>query len=830
MPKIKRLEIKGFRAFGRQLQVLEFRGPMAIIWGPNSQGKTSLAEAIEFLLTGKTARRELVASAKREFAEALRNAHLPDDEPVIVSADIEDAAGRVRRVERRLLRDYTGRDPCQSELTIDGGAAADLTPVGIRLSQPPLEAPVLMPHTLRYVVSADPQERTEYFKALLEVSDLEEIRDAISGAKNQLAEPTRPTGTLYDRCRANTHFGGALSWLGTAFPSREAVEAALSQALERALSVAGKAAPEGLDARLSELKTLLEQRRSATFPVHEVEARSEPSWGPQPEVREPLDDFLRAKAAVDAEVSRFLRLFEEVLKVPEVASATAPLDCPVCETPKALSLERIQAIRRTVDANAAFGTSRERAAQALREIRGLPMKIINEADRACARCVKWSPEERVEKEAAIKGLVGDRADELIPKWDGATSRTREAISALKGVADGLLDVVASTGLDGLDEATVEALRSKTEALFARANEFGDAIGGYREAAKPLIEELTKEIDRRVGTEGWQDLIDLTEQREELLSWLIKKAAYKEMVREVEEAVRQIDEAKAEILDEKFAQLGQEILRWWNLLRPDEPTSFHGLGRGGTGRRFLDLKARLSVPGAASGVIRDAVAVFSDSQLNCLGLAAFLARTVRESAGFVVLDDPVPASDEEHRAFFIDRVLQELVNSSIQVIVLTHDERMWKDVQERYSHLDLDTFVVTMEDPRGGATVENRSDTLDALLARASPFIESPNPEIRKIGAGRLRDAAERFCKLVLVQERQRQGDASARVSDYEGKTLGDLVPQVQPLLHKDASHAGKLRLIGQRLNPGSHDHRVPPPGDLKQCLGDLKYLRKEYLP
>lgn len=831
MPRIKRLEIKGFRAFGAQPQVLEFRGPMAVIWGPNSQGKTSLAEAIEFLLTGRTVRRELVASAKREFAQALRNVHVSDNEEVIVIADTEDAEGRAHRVERRLLHDYTGRDPCASELTIDGAPAADLAAIGIRLSQPPLEAPVLMPHTLRYVVSAEPQQRTEYFKALLEVSDLEEIRDAISKARNELVEPTSAAATLYHRCRANVQFGGVLSSLETASPSREAIEAALRQALDRALSAAGKAVTDGLDAGLSELKALLDQQRSATFPVRELEARSAPSWGSKPEVREPLGDFLRARAAVNAEVSRFLRLFEEVLRVPEVASATAPLDCPVCESPRALTPERIHAIRATIEANAGFRISQERAAQVLRELGNLPTRLIKEADGACPQCVNWSPEELSEKKSAINGLLGDRAAEHVPKWQQALAAVNTAILTLKDKADDLRRTVVGFKLDGLDEANVEAVASKTEAVFARAEEFADAIRRYREVAQPLIEELGREIDRRVGMEGWQDLIDLTERREELLSWLIKKAAYREVVREVDEAVSKIDEAKAEILDEKFSMLAQEILRWWELLRPDEPTSFHGLERGGTGRRYLDLKARLGAPGSpASGVIRDAVAVFSDSQLNCLGLAAFLARTVREGTGFVALDDPVPASDEEHRAFFIDRVLQELVDSSIQVIVLTHDERMWKDLQERYSHLGLDTFLVTREDPHVGAVVENRSDTLDALLARASPFIESSSPEIRKIGAGRLRDAAERFCKLVLVQERQRQGHASAKVSDYDGKTLGDLVPQVQPLLHKDPSHAGKLRLIGQRLNPGSHDDRVPPPGDLRQSLGDLKYLRKEYLP
>ncbi len=67
---------------------------MSVVWGPNSQGKTSLAEAFEFLSTGDTARREMLASA-----------------------------------------------------------------LGVRLSEPSLEAPVLMQRTLGYLFSARPQDR-----------------------------------------------------------------------------------------------------------------------------------------------------------------------------------------------------------------------------------------------------------------------------------------------------------------------------------------------------------------------------------------------------------------------------------------------------------------------------------------------------------------------------------------------------------------------------------------------------------------------------------------------------------------------------------------------
>ena len=79
-PRINKIEIQGFRAFGKNAQALAFSSPIAAIWAPNSQGKTSLAEAFEFLLTGQIVRRQLMASTQDEFADALRNAHMPAEE------------------------------------------------------------------------------------------------------------------------------------------------------------------------------------------------------------------------------------------------------------------------------------------------------------------------------------------------------------------------------------------------------------------------------------------------------------------------------------------------------------------------------------------------------------------------------------------------------------------------------------------------------------------------------------------------------------------------------------------------------------------------------
>ena len=831
MPKIRSLEIKGFRAYGVQAQSLQFDGPMAIILAPNSQGKTSLAEAIEFLLTGKTVRREMLASAKREFAEALRNAYFPEAEEVFVAAQIEDVRGKIHRVERRLVRDYTGRDPCQSELKVDGILADDLTTIGIRRSQPPLEAPVLMSHTLRYVVSADPQERTEYFKALLEVSDLEAIRDAIDQAKRRLPEPSSEVMDLYERCQSQSGVGTELASLETDRPSRKAVEEALSKALEQILADYGDVL-DGFDARLVAAKDLLGRQRARTFPIDDLQPRGKPSRVERPQVQPDLEAFLRAKRTVDKEVARLLRMFQEVLNLPDVAQAQEAVDCPVCGTPKALTLERIRVIREKVETNDQFARHQQKAESVLRDIRTVAQEAPAKAKGSCPQAINWQEEDWSRHEPVLKELLADRAEDLVPVWKAALSALQQATRNVEEKASTLQIMLKSLRLEDLDEGKIKELNQKVTELLWVAEQFDNALKDYDRDVTPLLDALRQEVDRRSGMEGWQELIDLCERRQALLDWLIERSAYRAVQEQVDKAIQEIDQAKAEVLDGKFNDLSQEILRWWNLLRPHEPTSFHGVERVGTGQRFIDLKARLANPGAASeqGVLRDAVAVFSDSQLNCLGLSAFLARTVREESGFVVLDDPVPASDVEHRAFFIDRVLDELNRLGVQVILLTYDERLWKDVQECYKHLQLDTFIISRDDPAKGATIEKRSDTLDAMLVRAAPYVSNPNPDIRKNAARNLRDAAERFCKRMLVGDRRQKGDTAASLSDYDGKTLGWLIPKVEPLLTKDSSHPGKLRVIGQRLNPGSHDDAVPPVGDLGQCLGDLKALRKEYLP
>lgn len=244
-PRISKIEVQGFRAFGKISQPLVFAGPIAAVWAPNSQGKTSLAEAFEFLLTGQIVRRQLMASTQDEFADALRNAHMPSDIPVYVEAEIVAADGNTHKLRRTLVSDYAKRQDCQSALEIDGTAASedDLAALGIVLSQPPLAAPVLAQHTLGYLFSARPQDRANYFKTILEVTDLEDLRGTVATAA---AEFKPKDDDNWNRLAVAAEIAEAKAFLTpllTTVPAKADLVGALDNAIAAIITAAGADVP-----------------------------------------------------------------------------------------------------------------------------------------------------------------------------------------------------------------------------------------------------------------------------------------------------------------------------------------------------------------------------------------------------------------------------------------------------------------------------------------------------------------------------------------------------------------------------------------------------------
>ena len=77
--KIKNLTVQGFRGFNERCVPIDFHERLTLISGPNSYGKTSISEALEWLLYGVTSKVE-DADAKTEYKGSYRNCHFPKSE------------------------------------------------------------------------------------------------------------------------------------------------------------------------------------------------------------------------------------------------------------------------------------------------------------------------------------------------------------------------------------------------------------------------------------------------------------------------------------------------------------------------------------------------------------------------------------------------------------------------------------------------------------------------------------------------------------------------------------------------------------------------------
>jgi len=685
-----------FRAFGPSAglsNTLEFPSPLAAVWGPNSQGKTSLAEAVEFLLTGQIVRRTLLASGQDEFADALRNAHLAAGTQVFVQAEIIAKDGSPHTIRRTLKTDYGKKQDCETVLEVDGKGAteAGLVSLGIVLSQPPLSAPVLAQHTLGYLFSARPQDRASYFKAILEVTDLEEFRNSVADLEKSLTAPPVPLIEKLGKAAAVPAAAPHLKPILTKVPDTAVLEKAIADAIRALIEANGEAAPVDMAERIAKLETILADRRARTFPLKDFDRTTLPPWlPPADEQHAKLDAYIAERLKVDEETRRLTGLFREALALPDVAKAAASLDCPLCGVDDSLTLERIAFIRQRIADTEAFQTAEREARETLNRMvaalngleRGfaaaLPVFIINPSK---------SRRKREFRMTKIHALLGDDAKTVIAEWIvGLRLSTRTRTKALPNIR--ALHSLTEGYANDLEKLTDPAtIKNAFAELIGPIKNFQDAVSSYGPLAKVVSDGLKVVVDAESATTGWEELIDLAKDPAALRSQIIEQSAHDAMQKELTQALKQIDKGNELVLNQKFTDLSGAIETWWDLLRPDELSFFSAVKPRPGARRTIDFKAGLSAAQDRSDPkLRDVIAVFSQSQLHCLGLALFLARSTQEGTGFIVLDDPILSSDEDYRAHFNAAVIEELCRLGIQVLILTQDQGTVRDLCERYEHL------------------------------------------------------------------------------------------------------------------------------------------------
>jgi hypothetical protein len=510
--RIQRIDLQGFRGFGASPQSFTLPDSVVALWGGNSQGKTSLAEAIEFLLTGHIARRELLASAKDEFSRALRNAHIPDSVAVFVEANFVCPDGVCRRLRRTLTTDYDGSTACVSKLEIDGAVCNESdveARLGLRLLHPPLRAPVLAQHTLGYVFTASPTDRAAYFRAVLDTQDLEDFRTSVSMLPAELPAPSSAEIKNLSALENIVELATALKAIRNA-KTKQAIERALATALQAILASIGVTAKASLNERIEQLDAELAGRRAQAFPIELFARKPLAPWtDPVGDLADALTIYGREKAATSSETQRLVALFESALAIPAIHTCSEPTDCPLCGTGSTLTPERVAFLQEQLTANEAYQAAEKAALGSLRATDARLSTLSTTALAALPRFTTITAADRRKRGFTVKrveALSGDA--EGSRRWAAAsralwrtTKRCCNHIAALRvGIEAAIKDIAAwdkdAVLLNGITDAA--DIFPQLEAATASYTAAIDAISTVVKAA----------VDQSVHTIGWEELIAL----------------------------------------------------------------------------------------------------------------------------------------------------------------------------------------------------------------------------------------------------------------------------------------------------------------------------------
>ncbi|MDH5508840.1 MAG: AAA family ATPase [Nitrospinota bacterium] len=835
-PQLRKIEIQGFRSFGSGKQSFELSQTVSVLWGGNSQGKTSLAEAIEFLFSGQIARRELLASTKDEFSDSLRNAHIPNTLPVFVSAEIVCADGKIRQLKRVLSEDYKkGNHGCISTLEIDGLLCLDgdiETKLGIKLFQAPLSSPVLAQHTLGYIFSAGPNDRSTYFRAVLDTQDLEDFRAAIAALSEYIPTPVLKENGLLHAIEIIPELGNTSSAIRKS-KSLSNLENSLLDATTALLTSLGLNPQDQLAAQAIQIEEELIKRRAKSFPLDLFTKSSFVPWDKNSgSLDQHIKIFYEERAKIDVETRRLVDLFKMALLLPEASNEPEVANCPLCGTIDALTPKRIHAIREQVKDTEIYQAAEKDICQTLQAISTRLSSLTTALDSSLPKFILEQPQARRAKGFTVtrmRDLVNDAA--MVTNWLVPTRQIiRASVTFRKSIIDAQTTI--NTVIDSLDIWNDKtSITRALDKVKSAQDVYAQSIDNYTQVAELLVGPLKSAVDQSTNTKGWEELAKLAHSPTALWNALVETATYEQKKKDLNRALKEIDAGNGRVADDKFADMSTEVKKWWDYLRPDETTFFDAVQRRSTkARRNIDIKVGLSATEDRSNpAFRNAVAVFSQSQLHCLGLSMFLARAVQAKTGFIVMDDPVLTSDDDFRPNFASTVIEGLLNEGVQSIILTQDHSSWKDIGHRWVHRDVAQFQIVCNNPLLGTEIRNQNDGLATMIARAQPFVKSHDLDQQKTGATQIRLSIERFGKEILVRKSRLDGNQIASITDYDGKNFGEFSNSVYALLTKDPAHPGKLKAAHSYVTPGAHDDTPPSSGKLSTALGDLKKMKRDYL-
>lgn len=333
--RLKALTVSNFRGFGSAAEPIDLDRDLVLFYGPNGHGKTSLAEAVEWLFYGTTKRRQRGEGfSKAEYANTFANVHggAPTEVALKVHLNGKDVV-----LSRRL-------GPKEASETFIDGAAGEFSSLGINTMEP--FYPVVAQHGLQTFVHSKPKDRRDAICAAFGLEELVSLKSALDSARGSF-QRTPPAAVIEAR-RKLAALAPALSQVpGTSEVARRwnetpaVVDASrdVADLLAGASDLTGQPCTSRADA-LQALRAARATVGRAVFDTAPI-ALNEAHAGLRRDLEDRLQSLCTASAAVDDAVAAvsaataasfsaaLLGFWAEGLSI-----AGDQVQCPMCEEPQ----------------------------------------------------------------------------------------------------------------------------------------------------------------------------------------------------------------------------------------------------------------------------------------------------------------------------------------------------------------------------------------------------------------------------------------------------------------------------------------------------------------
>lgn len=811
--KLKSLKAAGFRAFNEE-QSVDLDGKLVIYTGPNGGGKSSIGEAVEWVLFGCTLRRVKGDEiSKREFAGCYRNVHYKGTAASFVEAIFIDSTGKDIVIKRELQDDET------SKLFLDGKQVFDLKILGIR---DVYDRPLILQHTLHDFIYMKPKSRYEILSAMLGLDELITFRSGAEDIKNNLPKNyTKPILDIVYKAKP-------LITKLESFPITKPIAEMLTRnetdaAYDQLLAIAMGRIPPGVDPKdvLDSLKSekaskerhqldwgkfsfqglVLDSKHPIEKNVADLEKAS-----PQKVFSELFIKIGESKKGLDEQKSReFFLLGLELISDEGL--------CPFCLT-KALTQKRLEEIKRICSES-------EELRKELDQVRNKISVFKRSLPTAWNTLFALFPKLPDEKETSkILDLLKEKDISKIPFLVEA----RE-LSKLTNQAE-----VLKTALDLELEACYKYLDPLTKD--SKATDFGEALKKYFEALRNIANPLNSyasaysKLDPKIKAElaSASDVAFVDLLIETIGKWVdIKALKYldniqNELLDLVRAAREHIEEKQKDILGKRDKQ----IKEWYDLMNQGAGVGYDSiLPR----TDALDLQAR------TFNKLMMASPNLSTAQLNCIGLAIALACATRINSPykFVMIDDPIQSMDDDHAEAFKKSVVKKLLETGFQVILLTQMPKFGNQVEALYRTAHDAVHLYNMKEYQVvGPIIEYGGPEIKQLIEEVRANKDSTNDAYRKNATQSLRQFVERFVKDLYVCE---SGKSISK--KYEDAQWARLTPLLKQCKGFNASDEAILKDTHDFTSPFLHSddsvgRKVPGAHQLNPHYDNMKSILQKY--